>query len=499
MSLQLKFALLLGFLGLTVFINIAAAAWAVRFYQRELGWAIASIEPVLTGLHEIKRAAADQALALSGPDDRTRFEQLSRRIDVALTRLNQHESYYVRSGASTTRNLEQRVEQINAAAGEWFEGGAQPDQAVAVAVELARLRSLIEGIEAHILDDARQAVPYTQWVRERITIIFGASFAAVLIALLLGMRLVRRWVLLPVAALRDAAARIGRGDFEYRVGYSGSDELALLSGEVDHMASLVLAMQEERVERERLAAVGEMTRRIAHNIRNPLAGIRSLAELTESELPDGSDLKEPQARIVQAVDRFDGWLTDLLKASTPLDLAPAEHLVAPWLEGLAEAHRPLAQARSVELIVDSQAAPERAEFDARHLEHAVVGILTNAIEATPEGGVVQIRAQAGENGQGWTISISDQGSGISDDLKDKIFRAYFTTKPTGSGIGLAVARQVVEQHGGVISVESAPETDVSTREGRFVTHFHIRLPGCVPSRVANTGQQDHHGGESSNR
>lgn len=497
MSLQRKFALLLGFLGLTVVINIASAAWAVRFYQRELGWAIASIEPVLTGLYEIKNAARDQAAALNEPDGIT-FDQLSRRISKSLEQLDQTESYYVRSGASTTRNLQRRIEQINTAAEAWFED-AQPEQAIIVTDELERLRSLIEGIEVHIRNDAKQAVPYTQWVQGRITIIFGASLAAVLIALWLGMRLVRRWVLLPVAALRDAAARIGRGDFEYRVGYSGSDELAMLSGEVDHMASMVFTMQEERVERERLAAVGEMARRVAHNIRNPLAGIRSLAELTGSELPASSDLKENQTRIIQTVDRFEGWLSDLLKASSPLELSPAEHLIAPWLDGVAQAHRPMAEARSVDLVVDGQAAPEKAEFDARHLEHAVVGVLANAIDATPAGGMVRMRAMAGEDGQSWEICISDQGPGISDDLKEKIFRAYFTTKAKGNGIGLAVARQVVEQHGGGISVESAPETETSTREGRFVTHFRIRLPGCVPSRVANTGQQGDHGGNSSNR
>ncbi|MBL4790043.1 MAG: hypothetical protein JKY60_13725, partial [Kordiimonadaceae bacterium] len=89
------------------------------------------------------------------------------------------------------------------------------------------------------------------------------------------------------------------------------------------MASLIKAMQDERVERERLAAMGEMAQRTVHNLRTPLAGIRALAEITKSELDEGSELGEMQDRIMASVDRFEIWLQGMLRVSSPmaLDLA----------------------------------------------------------------------------------------------------------------------------------------------------------------------------------
>jgi len=94
-------------------------------------------------------------------------------------------------------------------------------------------------------------------------------------------------------------------------------QLAQLASEVNHMAHMVKTLQDERVESERLAAVGSMVRRIAHNIRNPLAGIRGLAEITRNELAQDEELRENQTRIVAAVDRFERWLKQLLDATRP--------------------------------------------------------------------------------------------------------------------------------------------------------------------------------------
>jgi signal transduction histidine kinase len=234
------------------------------------------------------------------------------------------------------------------------------------------------------------------------------------------------------------------------------------------MAGAIATMQSEAVERERLAAVGEMVRRLAHNLRNPLAGIRNLAELSSMRSTGDPAVKELQGEIISAVDRFNNWLKELLNVTSPMRVNLEDHEVGPWLEAIVAAHGPLARMRSVELVRAFEGAPERARFDPRHLEHAVVAILTNAIQVSPPGSAVRVSAAViKDQPDWWEIVVRDEGPGIPEDAQDKIFRPYFTTKRDGNGIGLAVALQAVRQHGGRI--------DLWTQPGRG-THFSVRLP-----------------------
>jgi signal transduction histidine kinase len=171
-----------------------------------------------------------------------------------------------------------------------------------------------------------------------------------------------------------------------------------------------------------------------------------------------------------AVDRFNGWLGDLLSVNAPLRIAPTRQAVRPWLEGVLSSHRPLARMRGVELVAEFDGAPDEATFDPRHLEHALVALVTNAIQASPDGGSVTLgcRGSAGF----WEVEVRDQGEGIGPETLPKIFRPYFTTKRDGTGIGLAVAQQVVQGHGGEINVRSS---------AGLGTCFTVRVPiglGC---------------------
>jgi signal transduction histidine kinase len=463
MSLQRKFALLLGLIGLTVAVNLGTTFWAAWLLDRELSAPLGSVATALRSLHAIKLAAGRQGQMLTvtdrgGAEARSgsleKFGEDSKRIVAEIDTLRK--AFQMRSGISTTLNLSQRAVRAAQEAGTWFTDGDEEARRAA-GEELSRVRELVDRIESQILTEAHVEVGLGAWFRARVVVVTSACLMMVLLAGVLGAQLVRRWVLRPVASLRDAAGRIAAGDFAHRVPVVGGDEIALLSGEVNHMAGMVAAMQEERVERERLAAVGEMTRRIAHNLRSPLAGIRGLAELSRAELPAGSELRENQDRIVTTLDRFERWVADLLTAASPLEIRSEMAEVPGWIGGIVESHRALAQARGVGIEVDVSAAPARAMFDARHLEHAIVAILSNAIDAAPPGTVVRVGVRTCEDGQFWEIRVVDQGMGVAADLLERIFRPYFTTKKTGTGIGLAVAQRVVEQHAGQIRVRSPAE------------------------------------------
>jgi signal transduction histidine kinase len=124
----------------------------------------------------------------------------------------------------------------------------------------------------------------------------------------LGLRLVRDWVIRPVARLRDAALAIGRGDLAHRVRVDGQDELAQLAAAVNTMAASVAAMQEQAVEHQRRQAAAQTLRCIVHNVRSPLTGIRWLAEAVAMRRDIDRRTAEQQAAIVDRVDAILGWL-----------------------------------------------------------------------------------------------------------------------------------------------------------------------------------------------
>lgn len=487
MRIQQKFGLLYAVLGLMAAINVGVAAWSMLFLARELSWPLLSMQEVLRGLHDLKRGVEDQSAALGferglgglvsrGEDgqplepSRAEFDAASGRAREAMSSLETRPSYLVRSGVSTTRNLRDRLTEIESHAAAWW-SQADPAQRVALASRLGAMHELIERLEGRILVDSALAVDHERELGGLVRVLLVVSGLGVVLAGVLGMILVRRWLIRPVSRLREAALAIGSGDLSHRVEVEGGDELAELSREVNHMAETLARMHEERIERERLAAIGEMNRRIVHNLRRPLSGIRALAETTRSELPPHSDLVEVQDRILRAVDRFEDWLRDVLRASTPLELSVRETEVEPWVCALLDAHRPEAETRGVDLRLNVGALPRAIRFDPSHLGHALSAVISNAIEFSPEGATVTI--DVGSENERWSIQVSDAGPGVPPEQAEAIFRPYMTTRPTGTGIGLAIARRVAEQHGGTIRV--VPPSERPQRGSGSVFEFDLPL------------------------
>lgn len=508
MSLRTRFLLLLALLGLAVVANLGIAVWSVGLLDREQQWANEQIGRFLGPLHRINRAvwAQTQVLGSPGfgyfgeviaperdgettqreaPDERERILTLFERAGKAVDELEKFPGYAVSAGINTVRNLRDRLELAQAASLAWVESRADEDRRAGLR-ELYELHELIERLEARLVQDARLAADYSDEVRPRLTLTVLTSVAMVVLLLFVAASMFRRWVLVKAEHLRVAAEHLGRGEFEYRIVVTGDDELDRVGRQVNQMAATIETMQAERIERERLAAIGEMSRRVAHNIRNPLAGIRSLAELSAVESPPDSPVADHQRRILSTVDRFDRWLNELLSVSTPLDVSPQAQPIRPWLAGLVEAHRAMAEDRGVVLVLDDAGAPEEAPIDRRHLEQAVAAVISNAIEISPEGGRVEVRVVTTHRGV-WSITVTDQGPGIGPEAREKLFRPYFTTKPGGTGIGLAIAHRVARDHGGNLTAENRPEPPTNPDFGPGAL-FRIELPLASGEKVATIGQ-----------
>jgi signal transduction histidine kinase len=277
-------------------------------------------------------------------------------------------------------------------------------------------------------------------------------------------------VLHPVDDLREATKQIAQGRFDYRIQPRSRDELGQLASEVNQMAATIVDMQTKMIEQERLAAAGEMVTRLAHNIRNPLAGIRGLSETTLQLNQDDAETVGCQERIIATVDRFEKWLRDLQQSVSPLTIQPKPVAIEALLADTLAALQPMLDRHNVS--VEKQVDPnlKHVSVDGGHFEQAVVSLVTNAIQASNRGQTVRLRVEGvpGDSGH-WRFSVEDEGAGVPAELREKIFEPYFTTKPDGNGIGLSTARKVVRLHGGQLSVES--------EEGRG-SRFEMYMPGA---------------------
>jgi signal transduction histidine kinase len=218
---------------------------------------------------------------------------------------------------------------------------------------------------------------------------------------------------------------------------------------------------------ERLAALGEMTAGVAHEIRNPLGIISSTAELLKERLAR----YEPQNRLAQIIveeaNRLNVKVTEFLDFSRPRvpNLRPCDlegvidrslELVQPEIERLG-----ITVNRQYHLNGQAQAA------DPDLLHQAFLNILLNAIQAMPAGGRLTVSTTLGPGGQGSEIRFEDNGEGIDPENLKKVFNPFFTTKEKGSGLGLPIVKSIIETHQGAIKIDSGPE------EGTTVT---ISLP-----------------------
>lgn len=485
LTLRRKFAILVSGLAIGVLAVQATAVWSILTLEREIAWPLRSVEAVLRSLHVAKRDAEDLATSLgrsrwlpmetaatADPEAALRHaEELRAQLD----ELDGPESYLIRTGIASTRTLRRQAESALRIA---TDAVADPSLAPSAVRELSTVHELIERIEGHILSDQRFQSDHAVLIRQSVLTVSGACLVALALTVLLGFLLFNRWIVLPVGSLRAATKRISAGDYEHRVEVRGEDELSQLSREVNQMASTIDAMTLERVERERLAAIGEMVRRVAHNLRNPLAGIRSLAEVTRSELDETSDLRDVQGRIIQTVDRFEGWLRDLLRSTRPLEMAPVQIDLVSWMPEVVATLRPLAESRRISLSLELPSDSVLVSADPSHFEQAVVAVVTNAVQAVPIRGIVEIRITRTDTDHA-QIDVVDNGPGVATEDRERIFRPYFTSKPDGTGIGLALAKHVIEQHDGSITLCHDESATFGASGATIGGWFRIRIPAVV--------------------
>jgi signal transduction histidine kinase len=313
---------------------------------------------------------------------------------------------------------------------------------------------------------------------ERHVVIAIATAGALLICVAVIMVLagsVRR----PMLELQEKIARVRLGDMDVSVSFANrKDEIGDLGRDFNDMVAQLKSSREE-IQRlhqtqmsraEHFATLGELAAGLAHEIRNPLAGIAGVIEIVSRDLPPNSParavIKDAKEEAVQ-INRI---LTDLLDTARPKppqfrvsDLsATAEHAVM--------FARQQAITKRIMVELDVLGAVPPVEHDPNQINQVLLNLLLNAIQSMDHPGTIHVSLENDEDAV--LITVADEGKGIPAENLPNIFRPFFTTKGHGTGLGLSLARRIVEAHGGEISVTS--EVGKGSR-------FMIRLPVARPA------------------
>jgi two-component system, NtrC family, sensor histidine kinase HydH len=224
-----------------------------------------------------------------------------------------------------------------------------------------------------------------------------------------------------------------------------------------HRADRIMRDQQTRlVGAERLAAVGEMASAVAHAIRNPLAGIRSSAELALDG--DAQTFREPAEDIIAEVDRVEDWVRELLMYARPID-GPLEEvdLNSVVQKSVATYSREIAKRK---IAVDAVLARDlpAVRGDASLLGQAVNSLIANALDAMKDGGKLTLISAASNQAREVELQLRDTGSGMGPEELARIFRPFYTSKAKGLGLGLPLAKRIIERCAGKLSVQSVPGT-----------------------------------------
>ncbi len=295
-------------------------------------------------------------------------------------------------------------------------------------------------------------------------------------ALIIGL-LITTWVSLtlrPLKRLGEGARRIARGDYASRIDERGPAEVAELAREFNVMGHAVEERERELVRSERLVAVGKMASMITHEVRNPLSSIGLNTELLEEELTafEGSEADEARSlcRTINAeVDRLTAITEEYLQFARLPKPKLAPESLARIIDSLVQFEREQLSTKGVGLDVTVEEDLPPVLVDEGQVRQCLLNLVRNAAEATEAvgGGSVVIHAVRGDDGETAVVKVQDSGHGISEDLLPKLFDPFFSTKDGGTGLGLALTHQIVQEHGGEILVESAV--------GRGST-FRVSLP-----------------------
>jgi two-component system, NtrC family, sensor kinase len=324
--------------------------------------------------------------------------------------------------------------------------------------KLARIdRRVLANVDA-LSDDAAEQ----QLFAVRLLIALSTLTALIGVAMSLYIRRVLR----PLGAVTRRARDVATGDLSPRQVVHTGDEISELASAFESMVGAIAAMRERMLATDRLATIGKMAAHVTHEIRNPLSSIALNIEMLEDELPNDSTnakllLTAVQKELARLTALTEQYLSLARQRSAKIECEDLRNIVS---ESVAFMRHELLR-KNVEVSLSVPNQPVMLPVDEMQIRQALFNLIRNAEEAMPEGGRIFIALVADPIGT-VTLTVEDEGVGIDPESAESVFDPFVTTKQTGTGLGLAVTRQIVESHMGRIRCEKG-----ATGGARFAIEF----------------------------
>jgi signal transduction histidine kinase len=210
--------------------------------------------------------------------------------------------------------------------------------------------------------------------------------------------------------------------------------------------------------KDHLTSLGELSACVAHEIRNPLTGIRTTVQFVTSKLDAQDPHREPLGEVIAEIDRIEQFIEDLLLFARPAEVTRAKGDLNALLTRVLDAMAPQFEEAKVDVRRNLSADVPPLSFSSDALQQVAQNLLRNAMEAMPEGGKIRVTTAQKRFRSGRPpiveLFVSDTGHGIPESLQDQIFKPFFTTRPAGTGLGLPISASIVRAHGGRIAARN---------------------------------------------
>jgi signal transduction histidine kinase len=262
----------------------------------------------------------------------------------------------------------------------------------------------------------------------------------------------------PMQSLLYATRRLKEGDLDYRI-KGLKYEFGELAESFNEMAHSLKEQMYQMQQIEQIKVCGELATGLAHEIKNPLAGIKLSMEILVNDPSISPENKDVLIKVISEIKRIELLLKELLSLAKPPKLNFEEVNIHDVLESalLFSSKEPTFKKSVGNIKIERRYEDiPKITADPMQLQQVFMNLILNAIDEMPEGGTIFINTSYNKDNT-VNIEISDTGKGIDEGIMDSIFKPFFTTKPRGTGLGLAVTKKIVEQHGGTISVRNNPE------------------------------------------
>ncbi len=320
-------------------------------------------------------------------------------------------------------------------------------------------------------------------VEQDINLIYKSTIISSILTLLsvavIGIFLQFKVVHQPLKKLTTKIREVEGGDLTARVDLKSNDELGRLGKSFNDMVEKLDQAQkevkkyhqEQLARADRLASIGEITAGIAHEIRNPLAGISGAIQVIVSDFDFEDPRKEIAEELLFQVERLNKTVSDTLAFSRPtppeLKHVNIHEVIDRALFFITSDPK---QTKAIAIVKEFDESLPLLNIDERQIQQVLLNIFLNAVRAIPDSGELRIKTLFAQRAEGEVliVEITDTGIGMDQDTLGKIFNPFFSTRSKGTGLGLSVAKTIIEQHQGVIYAESVPD-----KGSKFIITFKV--------------------------